>query len=460
MVDRTTHHETNATGTGKWPLLALIVALAIIMLAGCSSQSEQATEAAETEAESTTTTETVAESSTAAPVGADEDDDEADAEGESEVDGTDDSDVEPNFVLDGELELTTAEINDMVAFVETSAGREFLRPPVIQVVSVEEFEAGLLPDPELEAELAVFDEPVARYQQALGHTTLGVEEYNTELDDLVSSTDLISARYDPDDDVVIMPVGVLEGDDFNAILVHELLHALDGQHVDLAGMLDELQELAFEEVASDSSFQITAVVEGRASVTQFEWMEANNVVPNAEVPEGLDRVPANVINGVILPYQLGAQSIFQLGGVAETWDLYDNFPATSEQMMFPTRIGADEPITVEAPAFEGEVFSEGVMGAQGMLLFALGDNLQPNQVEVITALTAADGWGGDYFVLSGDDAETCLTGAIVADSELDLTELSDVFTTWADRETVHGAQRSATLDGDTLTVSSCAPFVA
>ena len=438
-------------------LCVVLIVLFAMFFAGCASQSEIGTEATASDdavevedTEITTTTEAIAQS-TEAEAG----DDAADGE-ETDVA----TDVEPNFELTGELELTTAEINDMVAFVETSAGREFLRPPIIQVVSVEEFEAGLVPDPEFEAELAEFNETAARFQQALGHTSQGVEEYNAALDDIGTSTELISGRYDPFDDVVIIPEGVLEGDDFNAILVHELLHALDGQYVDLASLIEQMQSLATEEIASDTAFQIAAVVEGRASVTQFEWMEANGVVPTAQdIPEAFDTVQGNVINQVALPYQLGAQTIFQLGGVEATWDLYDNFPTSSEQMIFSARIGADEPITVEAPAVDGEVFYEGVFGAEGMILLGLGDNLEPNQLEVITALSAAEGWGGDYFVLSGDEAQSCFTGAIVADSEEDLTELSDLFADWAARETVHGAERTADLEGDTVTIRSCAPFV-
>ena len=439
----------------RQPLLLLLLCLTLCVLAACSSETETGTDAAE--ADDSVAGEEVAEDTTTTSEASD---DSTDASVEDEVAEEAPADVEPNFVLTGELELTTAEINDMVAFVETSAGREFLRPPIIQVVSVEEFEAGLVPDPEIEAELAEFDEVAARFQQALGHTDQGVDEYNAALDDIGTSTELISGRYDPYDDVVIIPEGVLEGDDFNAILVHELLHALDGQHIDLAGLLDEMQAMATEETASDTAFPIAAVVEGRASVTQFEWMEANGVVPAVEdLPAAFETVPANVINQVILPYQLGAQTIFQLGGVAATWDLYDNFPTSSEQMIFSSRIGTDEPIAVEAPAVDGEVLYEGVLGAEGVILLGLGENLQPSQVEVISALTAADGWGGDYFVLTGDDAESCLTGAIMADSAQDLTELSDLFTDWAARETVHGAERTATLDGDTLTVRSCAPFV-
>ena len=433
-----------------WTIFA---GVALIALGACTAVADDDGDAA-ADVENTTTAE--AETTEAEDDPADEttETDEA-APAEDEVE-----DEEPRFELTGELELTTAEINAMIDFVEDAAGREFTRPPQIEIQSVEDFEAGLEPPPELTAAIEENAETTARFQQALGFTVLGVDELSTELNALSSSTDLISGRYDPADDVVYIPEGVLEGDMFDAILVHELLHALDGQHVDLQGLIDELTENALAEVADDSSFSIVAVVEGRATAVQFAWMQANGVVPTQEdIPESFSRVPAVVINDVVLPYQLGAQTITLLGGAAETWDLYTDFPASSEQMVFPGRIGTDAPQDVPAPTADGEVFTEGVFGAEGVLLLGIGDTLQPDQASIIQTLGAAEGWGGDYFVLTGDEAQSCLTAAFVADTEADLTEMEALFTDWAGRETTHPTQRSVTVDGETLTISSCAAFI-
>ncbi len=451
-IGKTERTEHEWWGSG----VALMLLFFVFVLGACGTASgEVASETAvadapvaEVEEEATTTT------TTAAPETAADSATEAPAEEVAAID------VEPNFELIGELELTTGEINDMVAFVEQSAGREFARPPVIEIVSVEEFEAGLHPHDDLAAHIEEGEEPTARFHQALGDTTLSADELAAELATLGTSTELISGRYDPADDTIYIPDGVLTGDDFNAILVHEMLHALDDQYVDLGALIERLEDLAIEEVASDSAFQIAAVVEGRATATQFEWMMANNVIPGEqEIPESFSRVPVWIINSVTLPYQLGARSIFEQGGVAATWDLYENFPESSEQMIFPSRIGTDTPTTVEPPVVDGEVFIEGTMGVEGILLLGLGNNLEPSQIEVLTVLAAAEGWGGDYFVLTGNETESCVTGSIVADTEADLAELADLFTEWANRETVHIAERSATVDGETLTVSSCAPFI-
>ena len=461
------HTNNTATESDNWVLWIVLALLFVVSACGSQASETEAAEASEpvaeeveatTAAPTTTETPTTTAPTTAAPTTTVPEivaDDEV-VETAAEV-GTV---VESRFELTGEVDLTTEEINDMIEFVETAAGREFLHPPRIEVLSIEEFEAGLVPDPELEAAIEDRSEANTRLYQALGFTDQGVEDFTTSLADLGRSTDFISGRYDPFDDVVLIPEGVLTGDEFNAILVHELLHALDGQHVDLAGLLDRQAELISSTVATDETFAIAAVIEGRATAVQFDWMIANNAFgsQSQEIPEVFNSVPAAAINSVLLPYQLGAQSITELGGAAETWHLYDEFPESSEQMVFPSRIGTDAPIDVDAPEVDGEVFFEGTNGVEGVLVLGLGDTLQPDPALIFQILGAAEGWGGDYFILSGDETQSCLTGNIVADTPEDLDELESLFTGWAGRDT--GATRTATVQADMLTISSCAPFTA
>ena len=228
----------------------------LLVLAGCGSQAD--TVASEDPASIATTTTPTEAAEVVAEEATSETQTEAE-DAELEAVETAAAEVAANFELTGELDLTTTEINDMVAFVEQSAGREFVTPPIIQIVSVEEFEAGLTPDEEFQAVIDENSETSARFMQALGHTTLNADDLEAAFAELRSSTDLISGRYDPWTDEVLIPEGVLEGDDFNAILVHELLHALDDQYVDLGALLDEVGELAAEEVSSDRAFQLSLI---------------------------------------------------------------------------------------------------------------------------------------------------------------------------------------------------------
>jgi hypothetical protein len=435
----------------------------LLTAAACGDTSDAADDATledqTTEAADESTSDTEAGDAATGETEADTETGEASAETTETTEAEAATDEEPRFELVGELDLTTAEINSMIEFIETSTGREFLRPPRIEIQSIADFEAGLVPDAELQALMDENAETTARLYQALGYTADGADELATNLANLGQSTDFISGRYDPDDDTVYIPDGALTGGDFDAILVHELLHALDGQHADLAGLIERLRELASSTTSTDEAFAISAVVEGRATAVQFEWMMANNVAPSqAGIPPSFGTVPAAAINGAILPYQIGAQSIMELGGPAETWHLYDEFPESSEQMVFPARIGNDAPVEVTAPGVDGEIFSEGVNGVATLLVLGIGETLQPSPLLITEILGAADGWGGDYFILSGDDEQSCLTGKIVADTPTDLTELGDLFTDWSERETTHPATRTAVVDGEELTITSCAPF--
>ncbi len=367
---------------------------------------------------------------------------------------------EPRYELIGELDLTVAELNDMVAFVEETMDRPFKTPPKIVLQSVEEFEAGLVPDAEMQAIQESQAESSARFFQALGQTTLGADELLAKLKAVGSSTDLISGRYIPEDDAVYIPEGVLGGDTFNAILVHELAHALDGQYVDLAAIVETLQAMAAGDEITDAGFPIQATVEGRATAVQGRWMMANNVIPeDGGIPDSFNELPPSVITSVLLPYQLGAQSIEALGGPANTWNLFDEFPSSSEQMIFSDRIGTDLPSVVEAPVAQNEISSEGILGAEGILLLLLGESLTPGQIEVVTALTAADGWGGDRFIVDGDETASCFRANMVADSAAEFAELEAAFTGWASKESVPGAERSVMVDGEMLLLTACAPFI-
>ena len=445
----------------RWRGMVLAAGL-LLAVAACGDTSDTANDATledQTTEAAATEQEEAAEESVGETGTGDTETGEASAETDEAAEAEAAADDEPRFELVGELDLTTAEINSMIEFVETSTGREFLRPPRIEIQSIADFEAGLVPDAELQALMDENAETTARLYQALGYTADGADELATNLANLGQSTDFISGRYDPDDDTVYIPDGALTGGDFDAILVHELLHALDGQHADLAGLIERLRELATSTTSTDEAFAISAVVEGRATAVQFEWMMANNVAPSqAGIPPSFGTVPAAAINGAILPYQIGAQSIMELGGPAETWHLYDEFPESSEQMVFPARIGNDAPIEVAAPEVDGEIFSEGVNGVATLLVLGIGETLQPSPLLITEILGAADGWGGDYFILSGDDEQSCLTGTIVADTPADLTELGDLFTNWSERETAHPATRTAVVDGEELTITSCAPF--
>ncbi len=372
---------------------------------------------------------------------------------EAEADEQTSVEAEPRFDLEGELPLTTAEVNDMLAFIEAQTDREYLYKPRIVAQTQADYEA------DLEVYLAdqvaaIADEggQYARFYQALGLSDQSPDELTASLTGVLTSADGINGYYDPETDALYVPTDALDDGLFRSLLVHELVHALDGQHVDLGQILDDIRSNPDD---PERNFGMTAVVEGRATAIQFSWMQANGVVPAAgELPESLADVPPAFLNALTLPYNFGAGWVAANGGPAGTWDAFETPPANSELVLFPTTPATEATVEVATPTAEGPELLSTSWGAADLVVWLLSETMEPSQVEVTTVLAAADGWAGGAMTLWGDDTESCVRMTMVADSADDLTEIESAVTTWADK----ADGRTVATTGDEVTVTGCAPF--
>ncbi len=362
------------------------------------------------------------------------------------------TDVDARFALRGELPLTTAEVNELIDFVEEETGRGFIRPPVIVAQSRQAFIEGLqddLADIEADAETSV------RMLQALGLTDQGVGAVAEAFKELLLSPEGILGYYDPAADELYVPVGPRGDDAFRSLLVHELVHALDGQYTDLT-VLEELIEAGeisgdFEPVAA-----LQAVAEGRASSVQNRWIEANGVVQ--EVPDlgALADVPPALLLSLSIPYAFGELYVNLNGGAAGTWDALDDPPASSEEFMVPGTPRTETIVDVATPAADGPILDDVVYGANDMFVWLLGETLEPDPALLLAVFGAIDGWAGGRAVLWGDETESCVRIALAGDSESDLQEIREVSETWA---AVDASSRSVVRDGDLVVVTGCAPYL-
>ena len=355
-------------------------------------------------------------------------------------------------MLRGQLPLSTEEVNALISFIEEEAGRSFLRPPVIVAQSGEAFLAGLqddLTDFQADADVSV------RSLQALGLTDRGVGDVAQAFEDLLLSPEGILGYYDSVTDELYVPVGASGDDELRSLLVHELTHALDGQHVDL-NVFDDLVEAGeisgdFEPVAA-----LQAVVEGRASSVQNRWLATNEIV--LEIPEDLGAivdVPPALVLALSVPYAFGEIFIEANGGAAGTWDSLADPPASSEEFMVPNTASDETIVAVATPAADGPVLEEGVYGATDIFTWLLGESLEPNPSLIFPTFAAIDGWAGGRAVLWGDDTESCMRIAIAADTDLDLTEIEAAVSLWADADSA----RSVEVIGDLVTATGCAPYL-
>ena len=363
------------------------------------------------------------------------------------------SDAGARFVVQGELPLSTDDVNQLIAFVEEDTGRAFVRPPVIVAQSPDDFFAGLeddLGDFNADAEVSV------RGLQALGLTTRGVGDVTRSFEAMLLSPEGILGYYDPIPDELYVPVGAPGDDDFRSLLVHELTHALDGQHADLS-VLDDLVAQGDESGNYEPLLALQVVAEGRASSVQNQWMAENGVVQ--ELPDDLgaiEDVPAALVLALSVPYAFGEQYIEANGGAAETWDLLENPPASSEVFMVAFGNTGDEAIIdLATPAADGPVLDDVVFGASDIFVWLLGESLDPDPALIFPTLAAIDGWAGGRAVLWGNNSQSCMRIAVATDSTNDLAEIEEVTRLWAG----NNPDRSVRLEADLVIVTGCAPYV-
>lgn len=412
------------------PTTVLAALLALALAAGACS-SDEPESAASTPTSAPTTTE--AEPTTT----------------EAEESAAEEPPAQPTFDLQGELPVDTADVNAMIEFIETETGRSFLRPPVIVVQDAETFAAGLVVPEDERAEAEVEAEALAHTYRALGYSDQTGSELFTDIESFLTSPEGIAGYYDPDADELYVPDASSVGiDQFRSVLVHELVHALDGQHADLAGALDELEDEV--DVFFDSVFPLRAVIEGRAQSVQNSYNIQEGIRLPLDGPELT--VPDAYVLGLALPYGVGAQFIDSVGGAEATWDLFEELPVSSESILFG-RTG-DDPVVVEAPVADGEVLEEGQLGATGLIVWLAGSTVNPTP-ELNTAIMAADGWGGDSYVLWATETQSCLRANIVGDSDAELAEIASAFEGWRTAEADVPSDRSVALDGEILTVTAC-----
>lgn len=371
---------------------------------------------------------------------------------------------EPRYVLEGELDFGVEEINGFLSFIEEETGRDFLYPPRIVAQDLVTFEEGLAPSEDDLQEAAHDIEIMGRYLQALGLTDLGHQDLSATYIAGMSSSDVLGGYYDPDTDAIYIPDTARDGSDaqqelFQAVLVHELVHALDGQHVDLGRVIEGMEALV-EAEEFETVTALRAVVEGRATSVQWRWMADNAPAIMAGGLADMDmglaaEMPPAIMLDMDLAYSFGSQMIEANGGPAETWDLYDNPPASSELVLFPGTSADEAIIDVPMPLADGPVLVDAEFGASDLLVWLLGESIAPTPDLLYPALGAAEGWAGGSMVMWGDESETCVRVAMVADSAPDLSEIEAAISRWAGDH----ADRTIVTMGDTIEVTGCSPYL-
>jgi hypothetical protein len=247
----------------------------------------------------------------------------------------------------------------------------------------------------------------------------------TEFDYLRATFALLEAQlagyYEPADGTMYL-AGDLDEENAEATLAHELVHALQDHHYDLAS------RSKYAPGRSDQASAFSALAEGDATSAMLDVMvaAADPQKTALDVPEELfatqasasvmtaaegQDIPRLMKRSLVAPYVEGVRFIHALrrrGGWAEVNRAWERPPTTTEQILHPEKwVAGEEAEKVPAPTIAplGAGFSvvdEDTFGELGVrLAFA-------EWVPLARAEELAAAWGGDRAVLARNGDTTAL----------------------------------------------------
>ncbi|MDT0203715.1 hypothetical protein [Nocardioides sp. AE5] len=351
-----------------------------------------------------------------------------------------------------------ARVADLIPIVEEHRGLEFKHPVYVDFLPEDEFRAEMTTD---EGELTEEDrdelDQFTAMLRALGLIEADVDLFE-QMNALSSEGTLGFFSFG---DKRIRVRGSELTPAVTLTMVHELTHALQDQHFDLAARFDEFDES--EDGTASSVFR--GVVEGDASRVETAYfdsltadeqtaIEESEEDEQGDIGEKLEEIPKVLLVMMGSSYALGEPLVtlaFEDGGNEAVDELFRNPPSTEEHLMDPWTwlIDEDPAAEVAKPELQDgdEEFDSGEFGAL-FLYLVLAERIGLND-----ALDAADGWGGDHYVAVTRGDQTCITADFVADTDRDLTEMDEALAAWSKEQPAGAA--SVTRTGDQIRLESC-----
>ncbi|HYD09613.1 MAG TPA: DUF6782 family putative metallopeptidase [Acidimicrobiales bacterium] len=262
----------------------------------------------------------------------------------------------------------------------------------------------------------------------------------------------ILGYYSPEEDVM-----VIRGDEVTPelapVIVHELTHALQAQHFDLAPELElSGEQLAFRTLVEADATRIEqAYLASRPPAEQDAYYDAQ--VEHSE-GQDLEDVPPFITELLAFPYALGPAWLTTV--IDERSDnvvdeLFREPPSTEEHIVLPGTYLDDEEVSeVESPPLrEGEeAFGEPNDFGMASMLLVLGERLP-----WADAWAATQGWDGDAAVMFRRDDRDCIRVRFQMDDDRTARALGGTLERWI------GARDDAEVDvvDDLVTFESCDP---
>ncbi len=256
-------------------------------------------------------------------------------------------------------------------------------------------------------------------------------------------TDQVRGLYDPEKKRYIVVKGGGNSSESNLgaglglnmediLTVHELTHAIQDQHFDLASIT--------RSVTGDSDREIAAqtLIEGDASILMLDWaLNKMGMAPGSVDPSqmpglngeemmmgqsaALARAPRYFKEMLGFPYSQGmvlVTSLRRRGGWKNVDQAYAHLPESSEQVIHPEKIGRDHPksVTINGANLTGSL-GQDTAGEFTVRVWAR---------EMGASDSAASGWGGDRYEVFDGPSGACAVWATDWDSERDAKEFEEL----------------------------------
>jgi hypothetical protein len=255
-------------------------------------------------------------------------------------------------------------------------------------------------------------------------------------------TEQIIGFYDPRTDVLYVVEGAAE-EYVGLTIMHELVHALQDQYVDL----DSIQRVLGND---DAQAAVQAVIEGQATFVSLFLMAGSRGNIMTTLPTWIDQMrssiranqvaqpvfgsaPMVIQETLLFPYMNGADFVGRHRARKIVRSVLDSFPLSTEQILHDSAyFGSrpERPLTVTLPP-RGDVLLENTMGEFGTRLFLYKHLRQPyfravDTTALLSAANAAAGWGGDRYVTFRTASGDGMAWVTVWDREVDAAEFVNV----------------------------------
>jgi len=351
-------------------------------------------------------------------------------------------------------------VEDLVAFVERDTGLEFAHPVRIRFLDDEAFNKLVSND---EESLTDEQRRALANEEALGRafgwytgTTDVFDEQNT----LATSSVIALYSYGSreivarsnDEDPATLSVGL------RATVVHELVHALQDQRLDVRKLQSNAKGIEEQTAAS-------SLIEGHAVYVEQHYLRSLSEAELSEYQRYLDSVTgsanqatkdvARAISASLqAPYVIGpplvAAAALTKAGVKQ---LYVRPPVAQDQFLDPQAyFDRDLPGSVERPKVTGTTIPAGIIGPVRLYL-TLAAAMPPAD-----AWEAALAWDNDSYAgaRATKDAPLCISWNITADGDAQARTLRSALTRWA-ASRVKEATVSVSAEDSPINVTMCDP---